>query len=159
MSLDQDRGRAQARLARAERAAETTANQVGVPRDPGALSGTRRTTSPRQARREAAAIDRSVDAAVEYVAAHQAAERLDQKARTQDRHEAIREAATFQCPIDELRPGDIIRYELRGSPRNVGRVVRVNRKTVTIDAPEHFEKPKIDKARIIATTRPTEDPQ
>lgn len=151
MSLDQDRGRAQARLGRAAAQAEATAERVGAPRDPGALSGTRRSSTPRQARREAAAMDRSVDAAVEYVAAQKQVEHLDRKARIQDRHQAIRDAATFQCPIAELRPGDAIRYEQRGNPTYVGRVKRVNAKTVTLCAEAGMDEPKIAHEKIIAT--------
>lgn len=120
--------------------------------DPGALSGIKgyNDTEARVSRN----ISRTVKAAREGVAAHEEVARLEHKLSREQKDADIRAFATMQIPLDEVQPGDVIRYENRNSPRNVGRVIRVNAKTLTIDAAPGYDKPKIDKVKVIETRRP-----
>lgn len=141
---------ARRRLERADAAWGRTAAPTD---DPGALSGIKgyNDTQARVSRN----ISRTVKAAREGVAAHEEVARLEHKLSREAKDAEIRANATMQVPLDEIQPGDAIRYENRNSPRNVGRVVRVNAKTFTIDAPSGYDKPKIDKSRVIASARHT----
>lgn len=131
---------------------DTAWDRTGLPKDPGALSGVAGWTRERQAKD----IRRSTRIASEAVALEREIKALEHKLRTEQREAEIR--ADAHCDIDSLKPGDLIRYEKHGSViNNVGRVVRVNAKTVTIDAPPHFDKPKIPKERIIETQSAQEE--
>ncbi len=140
---------ARKRQAAADAAWDRTGPQT---RDPGALSGIKgyNDTPDRIARN----ISRTTKAAREGVEAAESVKRLEHKLASEKKNAEIRENATLEVALEDLKAGDLIRYENYGHPRNVGRVLRVNQKTITIDAPEPYDKPKIDKARIIATSRP-----
>ncbi|GAA1807033.1 hypothetical protein [Nesterenkonia flava] len=123
-------------------------DRTGLPnKDPGALSGIRRKEAPgAQAKR----INRTTRLAREGVAAQEEVRRLEHKLRTEKREAELR--ANTHCDVDSLKPGDLIRYEKYGRVTgNVGRVVRVNAKTVTIAAPPGFDQPKIPKDKIRET--------
>lgn len=150
MSTEQKLEAARKRLT----AAQEAWNRQGLPRDPGALSGITRRGS---ARKHAANIDRTSDIAREGVAAEKEVKRLEGKLRVERKNAHIRDTATMSIPLAELKPGDRIRYEQYGSPRNAGTVVRVNKKTVTLEAPSPgFDQPKIPHEKIIASMRPDE---
>ena len=145
---------ARKRLANANAAWDRTAPPTD---DPGALSGIKGyNDTPAKVAKN---INRTVRAASEAVAAEENLKRLEHQAAREANDTRLRASSELEVPVDDLKAGDFIRYENRCHPRNVGRVVRVNQKTVTIDAPEHFDKPKIDKGRIIATSRPREADQ
>lgn len=119
--------------------------------DPGTLSGIKGYNDTKE--RVNRNITRTVNAAREGVAASEEVARLEQRLNRETRDAETRANATMQVALEDIQPGDLIRYENRNSPRNVGRVIRVNAKTFTIDAPAGYDKPKVDKAKVIASTR------
>ena len=92
--------------------------------DHGVLSGIRRTSTPRQRRQEAAALDRTIDAAVAEVRAHEEAERQAAIARYK--------ALTAPVPFtpEELAAALVVR-----TSTGWHKVVRVNTKSVTVATP------------------------
>lgn len=120
--------------------------------DPGTLSGIKGYNDTRE--KVSRNISRTVNAAREGVAASEEVARLEQRLNRETRDAEIRANATMQVAVEDIQPGDIIRYENRNSPRNVGRVVRVNAKTFTLDAAPGYDKPKIEKVRVIESRRP-----
>ncbi|GAA1453422.1 hypothetical protein ACFP47_09345 [Nesterenkonia lacusekhoensis] len=142
---------ARKRLAQAEAAWDRTGPAT---RDPGALSGIKGYNDTQA--RVTHNIRKASNAAREAIDAQREVEALEAKLSAQERNQRIRDTAVTETPIEDLHPGDIIRYEKYGSPRNLGRVIRNNQKTITIDAPPGYDKPKINKNHIIATHRPQE---
>ena len=88
--------------------------------DHGVLSGIRRTSTPTQRRKEAAAMDRSIDQAVAAVKAQREAESAEASARYAERTKPV------PFTTDELKAARAIR-----TAYGWYRVVRVNAKTVT----------------------------
>lgn len=119
--------------------------------DPGSLSGIKGYNDSRD--KVSRNITRTVNAAREGVAASEEVARLEQRLNRETRDSEIRANATMTVALEDIQPGDAIRYENRNSPRNVGRVIRVNARTFTIDAPAGFDKPKVDKSKVIASAR------
>ena len=144
--------KAQARYEKAKARYEAAEGRVGITtRDTGALSGIRRKSTARQRRQAEASIDRTIDAAKELEAAEKelyAAQRSERLKKLEDEQNR----AAF-CDLDNLKPGDLVRYEQYGSSLGRwGKVVRVNNKTVTLEAPEPgFDQPKIPKDKIRET--------
>lgn len=119
--------------------------RTGLPNnDPGALSGIKRTRT-----QHAKSINRSTRIASESVQLREEVRALEHRLETERREAEIR--ANAHCDVDSLAPGDIVRYERHGSPSGLGRVLRVNSKTVTLEAPAGFDQPKIPYARIVET--------
>lgn len=121
--------------------------RTGLPnKDPGALSGIKGRTHAHHVKN----IQRSTRIASEAVQVREEIRALEHRLRTERREAEIR--ANAHCDVDALKPGDVIRYESRGrSIGNVGRVVRVNAKTVTLEAPAGLDQPKIPYDRIVET--------
>lgn len=90
--------------------------------DHGPLSGIRRTSTPRQRRQEAAALDRTIDAAVAEVKAHEEAERQAAIARYKAR------TAPVPFTASDLVKGARVRTRF-----GWWYVIRVNTKSVTLD--------------------------
>lgn len=120
--------------------------RTGLPNnDPGALSGIKRTRT-----QHAKSINRSTRIASESVQLREEIRALEHRLETEQREAGIR--AEAHCDVDALQPGDVIRYEVRGrSIGNVGRVVRVNAKTVTLEAAPGMDQPKVPYHRIVET--------
>lgn len=97
---------------------ETT---VATPLDHGILSGIRRTSTPTQRRKDAAAMDRSIDQAVASVKAQQETEAAEARARYAERTKAV------PFTTEELRAARAIRTSVGWH-----RVVKVNAKSVTV---------------------------
>lgn len=96
----------------------------GKPLDHGVLSGIRRRNTPRQARRHAADIERTIDNAKAAVAAQQEAERQQAKAKYAER--------TKHVPFtpEELKAARVVR-----TSSGWHRVVKVSAKSVTVATP------------------------
>lgn len=137
---------------RAEKARANAAaayGRVGVPDDPGAVSGIRRTNTARQARQATATTNRALSLTYEAVCAEREVHRLEAKLATEQREAALDDGATVD--LDRLRPGDHIRHRKHGVSRWES-VYRVNAKTITCQ--EHFaghDKPKVPKERVLET--------
>lgn len=120
-------------------------DRTGLPGgDPGALSGVKRTRT-----QHAKSIDRSTRIASEAVQLQEEIRALEHTVKREAEDAQIR--AEAHCDIGALQPGDIIRYERHGSPSGLGRVVRVNAKTVTLEAPAGMDQPKVPYDRIVET--------
>ena len=92
-----------------------------IPLDHGILSGIRRRSTPTQRRKDAAAIDRSVDAAVTEVRAAREAEQDDLAAAYAERTKPV------PFTREELQAARVVR-----TMYGWHRVIRVNAKTVTV---------------------------
>ena len=120
--------------------------RTGMPNgDPGALSGIKGRTHAHHVK----SIQRSTRVASEAVRLTKEVRALEHKLKRDAEDAQIR--AEAHRDVDALQPGDVIRYERHGSPSGLGRVVRVNAKTVTLEAAPGMEKPKIPYARIVET--------
>lgn len=121
-------------------------DRTGLPNnDPGALSGIKRTRT-----QHVKSIDRSTRIASEAVQLQWQVIALEHKLKREAEDALIR--AEAHCDVDALKPGDIIRYDRHGSPSGLGRVVRVNAKTVTLEAPAPgMDQPKVPYHRIVET--------
>ncbi|GAB3192072.1 hypothetical protein [Nesterenkonia suensis] len=124
---------------------------TGVPDDPGAVSGIRRKSTPRQVARSAALTDRALDAYKEAERTRKAVERLEAKLRHEQKEAEANAAATVD--LARLKPGDLIRYRSHGhSVGNWLRVKRVNRTTVTCqESGPGMDPPRIPHDRIVET--------
>ena len=120
--------------------------RTGMPNgDPGALSGIKLTRT-----QQAKSIDRSTRIASEAVQLREEIRALEHKLERDADDAQIR--AEAHCDIAALQPGGIIRYERHGSPRGLGRVARINAKTVTVEAPAPgMDQPKVPYHRIVET--------
>lgn len=142
---------AQERLAQLESALDAATGKLGVPNDPGAHSGIRRTTSARQERQadaltvRALAIYKATETQRKLVAG------LTARIRAEERDKKADAAATVD--IDSLVAGDYIRYVKFDTSNNWAQVVRVNAKTVTCWAAPGMDQPKIGKDRIRETRK------
>lgn len=123
-------------------------DRTGLPRDPGALSGVKGYTQARQVKD----IQRTTRIASEAVQLREEIRALEHKLKRDAEDAVIR--AEAHCDIDALQPGDVIRYERHGSPSGLGRVARINAKTVTLEAPAPgMDQPKVAYARIVETRK------
>lgn len=136
-------------LKKAEERADRLYGRVGVPDDPGAVSGVRRTTTPRQAAKSAALTGRALDAYQEAERAQTKVEWLEAKLRREEKEAAADATATVD--LDRLKPGDHIRHRVHGvSLWDIVR--RVNSTTVTCEPRwEGHDAPRVPLPRILET--------
>lgn len=141
MSIERRLESARKRLA----ALDAQWERTGLPKDPGALSGVKGYTRARQVKD----IQRSTRIASESVRLGEEIRALERRLVNEQRDARIR--AEAHRDVEALKPGDIIRYESHGRPRGVGRVLRVNKTTVTLEAAPGMDQPRIPYARIVET--------
>lgn len=142
---------ARERHRRAQELADRLYGQTGVPGDPGAVSGVRRRSTPRQVSQSAALTDRALDAYREAKHARREVEKLEYRLAREGRERAVNAAATVD--LDRLRPGDMIRYRSHGHSLGNWLIVKgVNRTTVTCQESEPgMDAPRIPHDRIVET--------
>lgn len=140
------------KLHRLEAQADAASVRVGIPTDdPGALSGLRRSTSPRQARQSEASMSRAITLNRDAERQRKHVEHLAAQVRREERD--AKADATATVDLDSLEPGDYIRYFKHGTSNNWAQVVRVNAKTITCLAAPGMDQPKIAKDRIRETRK------
>lgn len=142
---------AQERLRQLESELDAATGRLGLPNDPGAHSGIRRTTSGRQARQEQAASDRALAIYKATVEQRKLVAGLTARIRAEERDREADAVATVD--LDSLTAGDYIRYLKFNTSNNWAQVVRVNAKTVTCWAAPGMDQPKIPRDRIRETRK------
>lgn len=143
---------ARARYERAAARLDAAEGRVGLPtRDPGALSGIKVSNPGRHAEKQRVAWRRALEAYREVKDARQEVQALEHRLSREHREAEANAAATVD--LDELRPGDLIRYQSHGSSLgNWRRVRRVNKTTVTCEESEPgMDAPRIPHDRIVET--------
>ncbi len=129
---------------------------TGVPDDPGAVSGIRRRSTPRQVAQSSALTDRALDAHKQAESTRKEVERLEAKLRHEQKEAAADADATVD--LDRLRPGDLIRHRVHGISI-WDTVRRVNAKTVTCEPRwQGHDPPRIPHDRIVETRHQEDQP-